>query len=87
MKNGLRIESQNLRVNLDQINSRISNVPEIERGLLELSREQSRKQTQYNYLQSKKEEANLSLATTTVSNARVIDKASSSGSPVKPNKW
>ncbi|MBI0399213.1 GumC family protein [Cyclobacterium marinum] len=86
MKNGLRIESQNLRVNLDQINSRISNVPEIERGLLELSREQSRKQTQYNYLQSKKEEANLSLATTTVSNARVIDKASSSGSPVKPNK-
>lgn len=86
MKNGLRIERQNLQVNLDQINSRISNVPEIERGLLELSREQSRKQTQYNYLQSKKEEANLSLATTTVSNARVIDKASSSGSPVKPNK-
>jgi capsular exopolysaccharide synthesis family protein len=86
MKNGLRIERQNLQVNLDQINSRISNVPEIERGLLELSREQSRKQAQYNYLQSKKEEANLSLATTTVSNARVIDKASSSGSPVKPNK-
>eukprot|EP01013_Petalomonas_cantuscygni_P029882 TRINITY_DN55782_c0_g1_i1.p1 TRINITY_DN55782_c0_g1~~TRINITY_DN55782_c0_g1_i1.p1 ORF type:complete len:789 (-),score=-36.64 TRINITY_DN55782_c0_g1_i1:482-2848(-) len=86
MKNGLRIESQNLKFNLDQINSRISNVPEIERGLLELSREQSRKQTQYNYLQSKKEEANLSLATTTVSNARVIDKAASSGSPVKPNK-
>lgn len=86
MKNGLRIESQNLKFNLDQINSRISNVPEIERGLLELSREHSRKQTQYNYLQSKKEEANLSLATTTVSNARVIDEAASSSSPVKPNK-
>ena len=86
MKNGLRIENQNLRDNLGQINSRISNVPEIERGLLELSREQSRKQNQYTYLQTKKEEANLSLATTTVSNARVIDKASSSNAPVKPNK-
>ena len=86
MKNGLRIESQNLKGDLDQINARISNVPEIERGLLELSREQIRKQGQYNYLQTKKEEANLSLATTTVSNARVIDKAASSGSPVKPNK-
>ena len=87
IKNGLRIESQNLKSDLAQINTRISNVPEIERGLLELSREQVRKQEQYNYLQSKKEEANLSLATTTVSNARVIDKAASSGSPVKPNKW
>jgi len=86
MKNGLRIESQNLKGDLDQINARISNVPEIERGLLELTREQIRKQGQYNYLQTKKEEANLSLATTTVSNARVIDKAASSGSPVKPNK-
>lgn len=86
IKNGLRIESQNLKSDLAQINTRISNVPEIERGLLELSREQVRKQEQYNYLQSKKEEANLSLATTTVSNARVIDKAASSGSPVKPNK-
>lgn len=86
MKNGLRIENQNLTADLEQINKRISNVPEIERGLLELSREQARKQEQYNYLQTKKEESNLSLATTTVSNARVIDKASSSGSPVKPNK-
>ena len=86
IKNGLRIESQNLKASLEQINARISNVPEIERGLLELSREQSRKQGQYTYLQTKKEEANLSLATTTVSNARVIDKAGSSGAPVKPNK-
>tara|TARA_R110001592_G_scaffold105579_3_gene296920 strand:- start:207711 stop:210086 length:2376 start_codon:yes stop_codon:yes gene_type:complete len=86
IKNGLRIESQNLKSDLAQINARISNVPEIERGLLELTREQNRKQEQYNYLQSKKEESNLSLATTTVSNARVIDKAASSGSPVKPNK-
>ncbi|WP_040416546.1 GumC family protein [Cyclobacterium qasimii] len=86
IKNGLKIESQNLKSDLAQINARISNVPEIERGLLELTREQNRKQEQYNYLQSKKEESNLSLATTTVSNARVIDKAASSGSPVKPNK-
>jgi len=42
IKNGLRIESQNLKASLEQINARISNVPEIERGLLELSREQSK---------------------------------------------
>lgn len=86
IKNGLQISNRNLSRNINQIDGRISRVPEIERGLLELTRIQNRKQDQFLYLQSKREESELSLAATTVSNARVIDAASSGGGPAKPNK-
>ncbi|EON75601.1 Tyrosine-protein kinase Wzc [Lunatimonas lonarensis] len=86
IKNSLEIENRNLSQNIRQIDGRISRVPEIERGLLELQRTQSRKQEQFLYLQAKREESELSLAATTVANARVIDKASAGNSPSKPNK-
>jgi tyrosine-protein kinase Etk/Wzc len=86
VKNGLEISNRSLIQNINQIDGRISRVPEIERGLLELTRIQNRKQDQFLYLQSKREESELSLAATTVSNARVIDAASAGGGPAKPNK-
>jgi capsular exopolysaccharide synthesis family protein len=86
IKNGLQISNRNLTQNINQIDSRISRVPEIERGLLELTRIQNRKQDQFLYLQSKREESELSLAATTVANARVIDAASAGSRPSKPNK-
>jgi tyrosine-protein kinase Etk/Wzc len=86
IKNGLEINNRNLSQNIRQIDGRISRVPEIERGLLELTRIQNRKQDQFLYLQAKREESELSLAATTVANARVIDAASAGGSPAKPNK-
>ncbi|MFC4873121.1 GumC family protein [Negadavirga shengliensis] len=86
IKNSLRIENRNLSASINRLDARLSRVPEIERGLLELTREQNRKQEQYLYLQNKREESELSLAATTISNARVIDTASASSSPVKPNQ-
>jgi len=86
IRNSLEIENRNLSQNIRQIDGRISRVPEIERGLLELQRTQSRKQDQFLYLQSKREESELSLAATTVANARVIDAASGGSMPSKPNK-
>lgn len=86
IKNGLLIEVRNLQGQVAQLDQRVKEVPEIERGLLELTREQEIKQEHYLYLVKKREESQLSLAATTVSNSRVIDAAASSGAPVSPNK-
>src|SRR5690606_14627095 len=61
-------------------------VPEIERPLVELTRQQAIKEEHYLYLTKKREESALSLAATTLSNARVIYLATSRNGPVKPNK-
>src|SRR5690606_9948934 len=61
-------------------------MPEIERQLLEIGRQQSIKQDHYTYLVQKREEAALSLAATTMSNSRIIDPAMAGSNPVKPKK-
>ena len=86
IKNGLEITNRNLESSSSDISSRAQKVPEIERQLVELSRQQAIKEEHYLYLTKKREEAALSLAATTVSNSRVIDPATSSSGPVKPNK-
>ena len=86
IKNGLSIEVRNLQGRVAQLDQRVKEVPEIERGLLELTREQGIKQEHYLYLVKKREESQLSLAATTVSNSRIIDAASTNGAPVKPKK-
>ena len=86
IKSGLEIENRNLQSRVDQLGSRASNVPEIERGLMELTREQGIKQEHYLYLVKKREESELSLAATTVSNSRIVDAPSASGSPVSPKR-
>lgn len=86
IKAGLNIENRNLQARVNELDNRVRAVPEIERGLLELTREQGIKQEHYLYLVKKREESQLSLAATTVSNARIIDAASGGGGPVKPNR-
>ena len=86
IKNGLEITNRNLQSSNSDISSRAQRVPEIERQLVELSRQQAIKEEHYLYLTKKREESALSLAATTVSNSRVIDPATSSDGPVKPNK-
>src|SRR5690554_5676946 len=86
IKNGLEITTRNLQSSTSDISSQAQKVPEIERQLVELNRQQAIKEEHYLYLTKKREEAALSLAATTVSNSRVIDPATSSSGPVKPNK-
>lgn len=85
IKNGLVITSNSLKVNSRQFSSRIRSVPVIQRGILEITRQQAIKQTLYEYLLQKREEAALVLAATS-SNSRVIDVATVDPYPVSPNK-
>lgn len=86
VRQSLVIENRNLNESLGQIEGRMSRIPEIERELLEMTRDQDRMQENYIYLRGKKEQSELSLAANTVANARIIDYASSSGSPTKPKR-
>lgn len=77
------------RGNLSGTNKNYSSVlrtiPEKERELIEINREQSIKNGIYTFLLQKKEETALSYVST-VSDSRVIDKAESSDKPVSPKK-
>ena len=85
IKSGLVIASNNMKASSRQFSLRIRNVPVIQRELLEISRQQAIKQTLYEYLLQKREEAALVLAAT-ISNSRVIDVAAALPFPVSPNK-
>ncbi|WP_245849714.1 GumC family protein [Hymenobacter crusticola] len=85
IKKGLQITSNNLRSTSGQFQSKIKRVPEMERQLLEINRQQSIKQNIYVYLLQKREETALTLAAT-ASAARVIDHARGGGFPISPNK-
>jgi tyrosine-protein kinase Etk/Wzc len=85
VKNNLSISRRNLQAKAGQFGSRIQQVPTIERGLEEITREQDLKRSLYLYLLQKREEAALSLAAT-VSTSRVIDAAMAGDSPISPRK-
>jgi capsular exopolysaccharide synthesis family protein len=85
-KKSIQIAKQRLEANEEKIEQRANMVPEIERKLLEITRQQTTKQENYQYLMKKREEAVLSLAATSVSNARVIDPAMAGLYPAKPVK-
>lgn len=76
------------RSNLAQTNgmysSMLRSIPAKERELLEISRQQTIKNNVYSFLLQKREETALS-SSSAVSDSKVIDKASSSYSPVSPN--
>ena len=65
--------------------SQIRLLPEKTKELLEVERQVLVKQDLYNVLQKKKEETAISRASQ-ISNSKIINQASSSGLPVKPNK-
>jgi tyrosine-protein kinase Etk/Wzc len=85
IKKGLLITRQNLQASSSRFESRIQQVPSMERELLEISRQQGIKEGLYLYLLQKREEAALSLAAT-VSNSRVIDPAVAGRVPVQPKR-
>ncbi|RDV11100.1 capsular biosynthesis protein [Pontibacter diazotrophicus] len=85
IKRGLVITRDNLKTSMASFESRIQQVPLIERELLEIQRQQGIKQGLYLYLLQKREESAVSLAAA-VSNSRVLDPAMVGDEPVKPKK-
>lgn len=75
----------NINVTNSRYNSILSSVPQKERQLLDISREQNIKSNIYSFLLQKKEESALSYASA-VSNSRVVDTAQAGAFPVSPNK-
>lgn len=69
----------------NQYNSMLKTIPEKERELLSISRQQAIKNTIYTFLLQKREETALSFASA-VADSRVIDSAESSDEPVSPKK-
>jgi len=83
IKNEFVITKGKLKESSSSYESRIQNIPSIERDLLEIQRQKSIKEGLYTYLLQKREESAISLAST-VSNSRIIDKAMAGDTPVKP---
>ncbi|WP_299666375.1 polysaccharide biosynthesis tyrosine autokinase [uncultured Polaribacter sp.] len=67
------------------VNNKVSSIPELERGFIEIARQQEIISTLYSYLLKKKEETAISLAVT-VANAKIIDVAYSTAIPVSPKR-
>lgn len=84
-RQSLSAAKSNLNVTNSNYNSILNTVPQKERQLLDISREQNIKSNIYSFLLQKKEESALSYAST-VSNSRVVDTAQAGAFPVSPNK-
>lgn len=84
-KTNLSAARQGLNASNSGLNSMLLSLPQKERQLLEISREQQTKNNLYQFLLQKKQESELSFASTT-SNSRVLDKAIAGKDPVSPKK-
>lgn len=85
-KNNVMASLANLNLSASRSNSALSNIPEKERILLEITRRKTAKSNLYSYLQQKREETALSLAPT-IGNSRIVDEAEASIKPVKPKSF
>jgi tyrosine-protein kinase Etk/Wzc len=84
-KTGLLASKSQLSNATGTYNSMLLSIPQKERELLDLSRQQIIKNNVYTFLLQKREETALSYAST-VADSWVVDNAKASGSPVSPNK-
>jgi len=84
-RKGLLAAKQSLQSTNSGYGSMLSAVPQKERELLDISREQAIKSSIYSFLLQKKEETAMSLASA-VSNSRVVDNAVTEKDPVSPKK-
>lgn len=64
----------------------LSSIPQKEKQLIEISRQQSIKNQLYGFLLEKREEAALSYTSSNIGDTRIIDKAYASVMPVSPNQ-
>jgi tyrosine-protein kinase Etk/Wzc len=82
-RNGLIASRNNINSTNSMYNSMLSTMPQKERQLLDISREQQIKSNIYSFLLQKREESVLS-SSSNVSDSRVLDYAQVSNSPVSP---
>ncbi len=85
VKKGLSLERNNLLAKSNQYESKVRNVPVVERGLLQLTRDQSVKSGIYHYLLQKREETALSLSAT-IPTSQIIDEPAYNTTPSKPRE-
>lgn len=82
-RDNLQATKSNLVVNRGQYKSALQNIPENERELLEISRQQVIKNSIYSFLLQKREEAALSYSPS-LTDGKLVDRAESSLWPVSP---
>ena len=83
-KTSLEAGKNNLTATNEKYNKILQAVPQKEKDLIEISREQTLKTNLYNYLAQKKEETALSNSSI-ISDSRIVDNAEAGLDPVSPN--
>ncbi len=83
IKRNLQVSKSKMSGGLSQTNALLRTIPEKEKALLEISRQQAIKNNIYTFLLEKREEAALSYASA-VADSRVIEGAKSTREPIKP---
>ena len=83
-RQSLNATKQNIASTNSSYNSLLQTVPNKERQLLDISREQQIKSNLYAFLLQKREESEIAYASA-VSNSRIVDYAQASSSPIGPN--
>ncbi|PVD50281.1 hypothetical protein DC498_20790 [Terrimonas sp.] len=84
LKQGYKITLNNINNKDAELSLRIRNIPQMEKNLVQIKRDQSVKEQLYFFLLQKKEESAITLASTTL-DSRSIEKPRNAGK-VKPNK-
>jgi capsular exopolysaccharide synthesis family protein len=84
-RKSLRAGINNLNATNGSYNSMLRSIPEKERELTEISREQTIKNSVYSFLLRKREETALAISTT-VPDSRIVDAGEASDGPVSPKK-
>ncbi|MGN6605363.1 MAG: GumC family protein [Ginsengibacter sp.] len=84
-RNNLLAAKRDLSSTSNQYGSMLTSIPEKERELLNITRQQAIKNNIYTFLLQKKEETALSFASA-VADSRVLDNAQTSDTPVSPKK-
>ncbi|MBO0932085.1 GumC family protein [Fibrella aquatilis] len=85
MKSMLTSSKQGYSAKNSEIEGRIRSIPEQERALMDISRQQAIQNNLYTYLLQKREETAVAFAAA-IADTRTVDEAKSSGTPVKPVK-
>ena len=81
----LKLQYDQINKEADRVNSKISAIPFLERGFIDIARQQEIIAGLYSYLLKKKEETAISLAVA-VANAKIIDVAYGSDIAISPKK-
>ena len=85
-RESLNATQKNINATNGSYNSILQSIPQKERQLLDISRQQQIKTNLYAFLLQKREESEIAAASA-ASNSRVVDYAQSSPEPVSPKKW